>query len=185
MPWSEFVATRPAWSVTRAPGSPPPRRMPQRRNLRQPGRRPPQAGTMALRRRQSLAGIAEQSTAGQRSGRIPRWATRPRQKRAQRLNYLAAPRPARLPDSKPTTIQPKDSRYERGTTGAGQSDSQQRPWFISRAIPLKESMRQQSKEIQCHPELVIARRRGMIFADAVDLYLAAKATEFSNDKHRA
>jgi hypothetical protein len=28
-----------------------------------------------------------------------------------------APRPARLPNPKPTTITPKDSRYERGTTG--------------------------------------------------------------------
>lgn len=28
-----------------------------------------------------------------------------------------APRPARLPNPKPTTINPKDSRYERGTTG--------------------------------------------------------------------
>jgi hypothetical protein len=30
---------------------------------------------------------------------------------------LKAPRPARLPDPKPPTIKPKDSRYERGTTG--------------------------------------------------------------------
>jgi len=28
-----------------------------------------------------------------------------------------APRPARLPNPKPTTSNPKDSRYERGTTG--------------------------------------------------------------------
>ena len=28
-----------------------------------------------------------------------------------------APRPARLPNPKPTTINPKDSRCERGTTG--------------------------------------------------------------------
>jgi hypothetical protein len=33
------------------------------------------------------------------------------------LSYLMAPRPARLPNPKPTTINPKDSRYERGTTG--------------------------------------------------------------------
>ena len=53
------------------------------------------------------------------SGRIPRWATRPPQKRAGRLSNLMAPRPARLPHPKPTTIKPKDSRYERGTTGGG------------------------------------------------------------------
>jgi len=33
------------------------------------------------------------------------------------LSYLMATRPARLPNPKPTTINPKDSRYERGTTG--------------------------------------------------------------------
>jgi hypothetical protein len=33
------------------------------------------------------------------------------------LSYLMAPRPARLPHLKPTTIKPKDSRYDRGTTG--------------------------------------------------------------------
>ena len=31
--------------------------------------------------------------------------------------YLMAPRPARLPHPKPKAINPKDSRYERGTTG--------------------------------------------------------------------
>src|SRR5690606_31164223 len=36
---------------------------------------------------------------------------------AGRLSYLRAPRPARLPNPKPTTINSKDSRYERGTTG--------------------------------------------------------------------
>ena len=51
------------------------------------------------------------------SGRIPRSPTRLRQKRAGRLSYLMATRPARLPSSKPTNIKPKDSRYERGTTG--------------------------------------------------------------------
>ncbi len=51
------------------------------------------------------------------SGRIPRSATRPRQKRAGRLSKLGAPRPTRLPNPKPTNINPKDSRYERGTTG--------------------------------------------------------------------
>jgi hypothetical protein len=51
------------------------------------------------------------------SGRIPRWATRPRQKRAGRLSNPRAPRPPRLPHPKPTTINPKDSRHERGTTG--------------------------------------------------------------------
>ena len=51
------------------------------------------------------------------SGRIPLWATRPQQKRAGRLSYLIATRPARLSNPKPTTINPKDSRYERGTTG--------------------------------------------------------------------
>jgi hypothetical protein len=33
------------------------------------------------------------------------------------LSNLTAPRPTRLPPPKPTTIKPKDSRYERGTTG--------------------------------------------------------------------
>ena len=51
------------------------------------------------------------------SGPIPRWATRPRPTRAERLSNLRAPRPARLPHPKPTNINPKDSRYERGTTG--------------------------------------------------------------------
>ena len=51
------------------------------------------------------------------SGPIPRLATRPQQKHAERLSNLRAPRPARLPNPKPTTINPKDSRYERGTTG--------------------------------------------------------------------
>src|SRR5690606_20255840 len=51
------------------------------------------------------------------SGRIPHWAIGVQQKRAGRLSNLRAPRPARLPNPKPTTINPKDSRYERGTTG--------------------------------------------------------------------
>ena len=55
------------------------------------------------------------------SGRIHRWPTRPQQRRAGRLSYLMAPRSARLPNLKPTTVNPKDSRYERGTTG-GRSD---------------------------------------------------------------
>ena len=33
------------------------------------------------------------------------------------MSNLRAPRPARLPHPKPTNINPKDSRYERGTTG--------------------------------------------------------------------
>jgi hypothetical protein len=37
--------------------------------------------------------------------------------RAERLSNLRAPRPARLPNPKPTTINLKGSRYERGTTG--------------------------------------------------------------------
>ena len=51
------------------------------------------------------------------SGRIPRWGTKPRQKRAGSLNNLSAPQPVRLPNPKPTTINKPDSRYERGTTG--------------------------------------------------------------------
>ena len=40
--------------------------------------------------------------------------------RARRTLDLKAPRPARLPNPKPTTINPKDSRYERGNfRGAG------------------------------------------------------------------
>src|SRR5690606_35398146 len=59
------------------------------------------------------------------SGRIPHWAIGVQQKRAGRLSNLRAPRPARLPHPKPTTINPKDVRYERGTTGgAGQKDGQ-------------------------------------------------------------
>lgn len=46
------------------------------------------------------------------SGRIHRSATRPPQKRAERLSYLMASRPARLPHPKPTTIKTKDSRYD-------------------------------------------------------------------------
>ena len=51
------------------------------------------------------------------SGRSPRWGTNPRQKHAWRVRCLKAPRPARLPNPKPTTINPPDSRDERGTTG--------------------------------------------------------------------
>ena len=55
------------------------------------------------------------------SGRIPRSGTKPRSKRAGRLSYLTAPRPARLPSPKLTIIKKPDSGYERGTTrGAGQ-----------------------------------------------------------------
>ena len=50
------------------------------------------------------------------SDRIARWATRPPQKRVGRLSNLTAPLPTRLPHPKPTTIKPKDSRYERGAT---------------------------------------------------------------------
>ncbi len=46
------------------------------------------------------------------SGRIHRSATRPPQKRAERLSDLMAPRPARLPHPEPTNIKPKDSRYD-------------------------------------------------------------------------
>ncbi len=51
------------------------------------------------------------------SGRIPRWATCHRQKRAGRSGYLMATRPAHLPSPKPMPVHPKDSCYERGTTG--------------------------------------------------------------------
>ena len=51
------------------------------------------------------------------SGRIPRWPTKPRQKRAGRFSYLRAPHPARLPHPNLTNIKPADSSYERGTTG--------------------------------------------------------------------
>ena len=37
---------------------------------------------------------------------------------------LRAPRPARLPKPKTTTINPKDSRYERGTTGGQVTSSE-------------------------------------------------------------
>ena len=56
------------------------------------------------------------------SGHIPRWAIGVQQKRAGRLSNLRAPRPARVSNAKPTTIKPKDSRYDRGTTG-GQVNS--------------------------------------------------------------
>ena len=51
------------------------------------------------------------------SGRTHPSATRPQQKRAGRSSYLMATRPTRLPSLQPMTIKPKDSRYERGTTG--------------------------------------------------------------------
>ena len=51
------------------------------------------------------------------SGRTHRLATKHPLKRAERLSNLRAPRPARLPNPKPTTINTKHSRYERGTTG--------------------------------------------------------------------
>ena len=84
------------------------------KDLRQPGRRPPQAG----------APITTPSD------RIPRSATRRCSKRAGRLRNLRAPRPARLPHPKPTNINPKDSRYERGTTG-GQvvANAVEIPWW--------------------------------------------------------
>jgi hypothetical protein len=34
------------------------------------------------------------------------------QKRAERFNYLKAPRPERLPHPKPANIKPKDSHYD-------------------------------------------------------------------------
>ena len=46
------------------------------------------------------------------SGHIHRSAIKPPQKRAERLSYLMASRPARLPHPKPTTIKTKDSRYD-------------------------------------------------------------------------
>src|SRR5690606_29067891 len=59
------------------------------------------------------------------SGRIPHWAIGVQQKRAGRLSNLRAPRPARLPNPKPTTINPKDSRYERGTNGGQVTSGEQ------------------------------------------------------------
>lgn len=56
------------------------------------------------------------------SGRIHRLATGPRPKRAGRLSNLRAPRPARLPNPIQTNINPKDSRYERGTNGGQVSE---------------------------------------------------------------
>jgi len=50
------------------------------------------------------------------SGRIHRWQTRPPHKRARRLSYLMAARPAHSPHPKSTTIKLKDPHYERGTT---------------------------------------------------------------------
>lgn len=66
------------------------------------------------RRQASYGGMDLSATT---SGRIHRWATRPLSRRAGRLSNVMAPRPARLPRPKPTTIKPKDSRHERGTTG--------------------------------------------------------------------
>jgi len=41
-----------------------------------------------------------------------RWATKHAMERAEPLRYLRAPRTARLPKPKTTTISPKDSRYD-------------------------------------------------------------------------
>ena len=51
------------------------------------------------------------------SDRTHRWATKPRQKRTRRLNDPRATRQTRLPHAKLTTIKPKDTRYDQGTTG--------------------------------------------------------------------
>ena len=51
------------------------------------------------------------------SGHTFHSATTHPQKRPGRLSNLMAPRRALLPRPKPTTFKPKDSRYERGTTG--------------------------------------------------------------------
>ncbi|WP_323042713.1 transposase [Gemmobacter sp.] len=51
------------------------------------------------------------------------------------MSTLRAPPPARLPNPKPTTIKPKDSRYERGTTG-GQVTGRK-----SRGKPVKHDKR--------------------------------------------
>lgn len=52
-----------------------------------------------------------------RSGRIPHWATKHRDKRAERSSNLRPPRPARLRQtgSRNTEIQPADPRYKRAT----------------------------------------------------------------------
>lgn len=72
------------------------------------------AATQLAERRRKLALWRATTTS---AGRIPRWATRTRLSRAGRLSNLMASRPAPLPYPKSTTINPKDSRYERGTPG--------------------------------------------------------------------
>ena len=63
------------------------------------------------------------------SGPTHRWETNPQQKRAGRLNYLKPPHPTRLPHPKPPNIKPKDSRYERGTTGGQVRPHARNPTF--------------------------------------------------------
>lgn len=57
------------------------------------------------------------------SGRTHRSGTKRRPRRAGRMSNLRAPRPARLPNPKPTTtkIKPAHFRHERGASGAGQN----------------------------------------------------------------
>src|SRR5690606_15094446 len=73
------------------------------------------------------------------SGRIPHWAIGVQQKRAGRLSNLRAPRPARLPNPKPTTINPKDSRYERGTNGGQVTFEKQIEQLVDRIVDSESS----------------------------------------------
>lgn len=56
------------------------------------------------------------------------------QKRGGCLSNLRAPRPARLPNPKPTVIDPRDSRYEQGTTGRQATTNGPRPRARSQAV---------------------------------------------------
>jgi hypothetical protein len=68
-----------------------------------------------------------------------------RQKRAGRLSNLRAPRPARLPNPKPMTIKPKDSRYERGTNGGQVRIKPCIPGRKSRGKPIKHDKRRHKR----------------------------------------
>lgn len=81
----------------------PTRRMPERGILRQPHRRPTQAGPVKLRLQP-------------RPGHIHHLATRSLPTRAGRLNNLSAPRLVRLPNPIQPNFNPKDSPCERGAS---------------------------------------------------------------------
>jgi hypothetical protein len=81
----------------------PVRRMLERGDIRQPRRCPTQAGALELRPLHRRAAVL--------SGKSV-----PPQERADHMRKLMVPRPARLPNPKSTSINPRDSCHERGAT---------------------------------------------------------------------